>query len=244
MKTLVFILYLFFNIGFAAENVMQTNRIEERSGSPIDDNFNIKAGLSLSRLFQSSRLIPSNRANESHSKNTGFGFNTSVGYKWRQWEAMVASDALFGKLNDTTFKVENTEIRGDGSFRVFTLSPLLRYYTPYTLWNRWNFFTSAGPTWSLHTFIILNNLNNSDFDHKKRLSFENRGGSLNIGLEEIVPFKEAHPAYFELGYSYMRSHQLFIVDASDFKDVKTLKKDSSRDFSGHYFIFRFGITLF
>lgn len=242
MKIFMLFIAIFLNSVFAADLNLQTKT--PATGSPIDDNFNMKAGFSISRLYQTSELIPSHKKNESHSENSGFGFNTSVGYKWSNWELMVASDALFGKLNDMTFKVENSEVRGDGSFRVFTLSPLVRYYTPYSLWNRWSIYTSAGPTWSLHTFIITNNLNNSDFDHKKRISFENRGGSLNVGIEEIVPYKETHPAFFEIGYSYMKSHQIFIVDASDFKDVKTLKKNSSKDFSGHYFILRFGITLF
>lgn len=235
MKKLIsFFTFIFFSLSLYAQEF----------NSPIDENFNLKGGLSLSRLFYNSAYIPMNRRHKSHSDNTGLGFNTSAGYKWSSWEVLANSDVLFGKLNDITFNVSSTPVRGDGSFRVFTLSPLFRYYSPYTAWRRWNFYTSAGPTWSLHTFIINNNLNNSDFDHKKRISFENRGASLNIGMEEIVPYKDTHPAFFEIGYSYLRSHQIFIVDASDFKDVKTLKKDTSQDFSGHYFIFRFGITLF
>lgn len=248
MKAFIFTFFLLIHVSvLAAEKDIDQVRIHSQNvmaGNPLEDNFNLKTGLSLSRLFQTSALLPAHNKNESHSENTGFGFNTSVGYKWSSWEVLFSSDALFGKLNDLTFKVENQEVRGDGSFRVFTLSPLIRYYSPYSFWNRWNIYTSAGPTWSLHTFIIMNNLNNSDFDHKKRISFENRGGSLNIGVEEIVPYKETHPAFFEVGYSYMRSHRIFIVDASDFKDVKTIKKGASKDFSGHYFIFRFGITLF
>lgn len=239
-----FILAQFIWTNAFAQNPAQIHSQNVQAGNPLEDNFNLKAGFSLSRFVQNSTLIPSPHKNESESENTGFGFNTSAGYKWSYWEILFASDALFGKLNDMTFKVENQQIRGDGSFRVFTLSPLIRYYTPYSFWNRWNIYASSGPTWSLHTFIIVNNLNNTDFDHKKRISFENRGGSINFGVEEIVPYKETHPAFFEVGYSYMRSHRIFIVDASDFKDVKTLKKGASKDFSGHYFIFRFGITLF
>lgn len=217
----------------------------ESLNSSIDDNFNLKAGLSISHLHQQSALIPSHTKNESHSENSGFGFNTSAGHKWTNWEVLVSSDVLFGKLHDMTIKFDNDQVTGDGSFRVFTLSPLVRYYTSKSLWNRWNIYASAGPTWSLHTFIITNNLsNNGQIDRNKRINFQNHGASLNIGFEEIVPYKETHPAFFEIGYSYMRSEQIFIVDASDFKDVKTLKKDSSKDFSGHYIIFRFGITLF
>jgi hypothetical protein len=214
------------------------------ANNTIDDNFNMKAGLSLSRIYLKTSLIPSDKRKEDHTESAGFGFNTSAGYKWTNWEVMVASDVFFGQLKDLSFKVNSTEVTGDGYFRVFTVSPLTRYYTPYSLWNRWNVYASVGPTWSLHTFIISNTLNGTSFDHKKRISFENRGGSLNIGVEEIVPYKEAHPTFFELGYSYMRSHQIYIVDASNFTDVVTLDKQASKDFNGHYFIARFGITLF
>lgn len=209
-----------------------------------DNNFNIKAGLAYSRVHLNSTLIPSNLVKEDSNENNGFGFNTSAGYRWNNWEALFASDVLFGKLNDLTFKVDSSQIRGDGSFRIFSVSPVVRYYTPYTLYNRWIFYVGAGPTWSLHTFIITNNLNEVNFSDKKRINFENRGGSLSVGLEEIVPFKEMHPTFIELGYSYMRSKQIFIVDATDFKDVKTLSKGNSSDFYGHYFVARFGITLF
>jgi hypothetical protein len=210
----------------------------------INNNFNLKAGASLGRFHLISDLIPEENKSEDSTENSGYGINTSVGYKWNSWEILVASDLLFGKLNDLTFQVDSTQIRGDGNFRVFSLVPMIRYYTPYTLYNRWNFFVEAGPSWSLHTFIISNNLNGSNFNDKKRISFENRGGSINVGLEEIVPFKEMHPTFIQFGYSFMQSKQIFIVDATDFTDVKTLSKGNSRDFNGHYFVARFGITLF
>lgn len=243
-----FIQFIFIFILSSSLSVMAEEFKPHEYKSSVEDSFSLKGGLSYASMVQKSTLLSQfddeDGERESHSDNEGFGLNTSVGYKWTNWEMLVASDILFGKLEDMTFQVLNQEVRGDGSFRVFSLSPMIRYYTPYTAWNRWSFYTSAGPTWSLHTFIIKNQMNGTDFDHKKRLSFENRGGSINVGIEEIVPYKETHPAFFEVGYSYMRSHRIFIVDASNFKDAITLKRHASRDFSGHYFIFRFGITLF
>jgi hypothetical protein len=212
--------------------------------SSVENNFNIKAGLGISRVYLRSSLIPTSHKREDESENSGYGFNTSFGYKWNTFEVLIGSDVLFGKLKDMTFLVNSAEIRGDGSFRIFSVSPILRYYTPYTIYSRWNFFVGAGPTWSLHTFIIDNNLNGTDFNNKKRINFENRGASINIGFEEVVPYKEMHPTYIELGYSYMRSKQVFIVDASDLQDAKTLSRGNSKDFYGHYIALRFGITLF
>lgn len=236
MKTLLVALLFcsYFSFGSIANSAEQT----------MENNFNIRAGLSLGRMHLKSSLIPENYKKKDSTESTSFGFNTSAGYKWNNWELMLGSDILFGKLKDLTFRVDSTEIRGDGSFRIFSLTPILRFYTPYTIYNRWIFFAGAGPTWSLHTFILNNNLNNTNFSNKKRISFENRGGTLNLGLEEVVPYKETHPTFFEIGYSYMRSKRIFIVDATDFKDAKTLSKGDSKDFYGHYFVFRFGITLF
>lgn len=218
--------------------------IDKVKAEVSNNNFNVKTGISLSRIHLSSGLIPNHDKDEDSTENFGYGINTSVGYKWKDWEVLIASDLLFGKLNDLTFQVDSSQIRGDGHFRIFSIAPMVRFYTPYMIIKRWNFFIEAGPTWSLHTFIISNNLNGSNFNDKKRISFENHGGSINIGLEETVSFKEMHPTFIELGYSYMKSEQIFIVDASDFTDVKTLSKGNSSDLYGHSFVVRFGITLF
>lgn len=217
----------------------------------VENNFNLKGGLSYSRIFFRSNFLPESPENgeddendDDASESNGFGLNSSFGYRWTTWELLIGSDLLFGKLEDLTFRVANNSIRGDGSFRIFSANPMIRYYTPYALINRWNFYVSAGPTWSLHTFIIENNLNGSNFSNSKRISFQNRGGTLNVGFEEVMPFKSMHPAFIEVGYSYMRSKQIFIVDAADFKDVITLSKGASKDFYGHYFSVRLGITLF
>ncbi|MDD4973598.1 MAG: outer membrane beta-barrel protein [Bacteriovorax sp.] len=239
MKIPIRILY-----SFLAMIIVFNSALASVTRNSIDDNFNIKAGISINKIYFKTGLIPTNLEREDHTESSGIGFNTSVGYKWNDWELMISSDVLFGTLKDITFTVDSNEVSGDGNFRFFTLSPLLRYYTPYTIGHRWNLFYSAGPTWSLHTFTLNNTSRGTNFSSGKRISFENRGGSINIGFEEIVPYKDTHPTYFEIGYSYMRSHQIFIVDASDFKDAKTLQKGNSEEFHGHYFILRFGITLF
>ncbi len=232
IKTLIFFILTFLSLESFAVNTR------------FEDNFNIKAGLNLNRVYLNTTLIPNENKNEDHSESTAVGFSTSVGYKWTNWEFMFGSDVFFGNLKDLSFKINSNEVIGTGHYRVFSLSPILRYYTPYSISNRWNVFVSAGPSLSLHTFVISSTSNGSTFSNKKRISYENRGGTINIGVEEIVPYKETHPTFFEIGYSYMRSRQLSIVDASDFKDVKTLEQGISNDFYAHYLILRFGITLF
>jgi hypothetical protein len=76
------------------------------------------------------------------------------------------------------------------------------------------------------------------------VSFENYGGSLFIGFEEIKPFKEMHPIFFEVGYSYMHSYKVSILDASNSANVITLSEGDSNDFSGQYIIVRAGMALF
>lgn len=214
-----------------------------------ENNFKIDAGLNVSRVVFKTDLVSQSKKSERHAKSTGFGLSTYAGYRFNAIELSVGSDALFGGLHNMTFQVPSGPVSGNGSFRIFSITPLLRYYTPYFIKffrasSAWNVYMSAGPTWSLHTFIISKNSAGSDFSESKRINFENRGGSLNLGLMEVLPYKNQHPAFIELGYSYMRSDHIYIVDASDFKDVKTLSRDASKDFYGHYFTLRFGITLF
>ncbi len=209
-----------------------------------DHNFNLKTGLSFNRSSLKTSLLPDSPKKEDETSNSGIGFYTSFGHKWSKWEILASSDVVFGNLSDLSFAIDSYQIRGSGHYRIFSLSPMIKYFTNYVYKNRWNLYSSFGPTLSLHTFIVNRTDKNSTFNSSKRISFENKGLSLNVGFEEVVAYKSIHSTFFEIGYSYMRSNQVFIVDASDFKDVKTLSNSASKDFSGRYVFLRLGFTLF
>lgn len=219
----------------------------------MENNFIIRGGLSfLSVFFKTGSLIDNSEQDDpadpdddfDETKTPGYGFTTSVARRWTQFEIVFGSDVYFGKIKDLTFVSENRSIRGSGHFRVVNLGPTVKYITPFVLLNKAQFYVGAGPNWSLQTFVFSDVVGVGGFNNNNRVSFENYGGNIYFGIEEITPYKSSHPAYLELGYSYMNSYEVSIHDASKETDVITLSEKSSRKFSGHYFIVRLGMTLF
>ena len=114
MKIIICILHFFLAI-----NILFNSAIASETRNSIDDNFNIKTGISFNKIYFKTGLIPTNTEREDHTESSGAGFNTSVGYKWSDWELMISSDVLFGTLKDITFNVNSNEDSGDGDFRIF-----------------------------------------------------------------------------------------------------------------------------
>ena len=50
--------------------------------------------------------------------------------------------------------------------------------------------------------------------------------------------------FLEVGYSYMHSYKVSILDATNSAEVITLTEGDSNDFSGQYIIVRAGVALF
>lgn len=218
-----------------------------------ENNLVLRAGISfLSVFFKTGSLIDNSELDEDgdgdddfdETKTPGYGFTTSVGYRWTQFEIGFGSDVYFGRIKDLTFSTDGRSIRGSGHFRVVNLGPTFKYYSPWALFNKATPYFGAGPNWSLQTFVFSDVKAGSGFNNKNRVSFENYGGNVFIGFEEITPFKTDHPTYLEIGYSYMNSYKVSINDATINTDVITLSEKNSRKFSGHYFIVRLGTTLF
>ncbi|MBY0413408.1 MAG: hypothetical protein K2Q18_04555, partial [Bdellovibrionales bacterium] len=101
-----------------------------------------------------------------------------------------------------------------------------------------------GPAWSLQTYVFNHPQTTGNFNDKRRVSFENYGGGIFIGLEQILPFKDKHPYFLEIGFSYMHSYKVSILDSSNSAEVITLNEGDSNDFSAQYIIVRAGMTLF
>lgn len=214
------------------------------------DKFTLRAGLSFNlNQMHTDRLIDHTEIEddgqpEDETKTVGLGFVTSIGYRWENWEFALASDVLFGKITDVSFIYGQSTIRGSGHTRLVSIGPQIKYYTPFAILNLAHFYVGLGPSWSLQTFVFSDSVTTGNFNNKKRVSFENYGGSLFLGLEEIKPFKNMHPMFLEVGYSYMHSYKVSILDASNSAEVITLSEGDSNDFSGQYIIVRAGFTLF
>jgi hypothetical protein len=215
------------------------------------DKFTLRAGLSFNltqihtdRLIDHTEIEDDGRP-EDETKTVGLGFVTSIGYRFGNWEFAMAGDVIFGGFTDISFDYNSSNtIRGGGHFRLVSIGPQIKYYTPYSILNLANVYFGFGPSWSLQTFVFRHPITTGGFNDKKRVSFENYGGSLFIGFEEIKPFKEMHPIFLEFGYSYMHSYKVSILDASNSANVITLTEGDSNDFSGQYVIVRAGMALF
>ena len=214
------------------------------------DNFTLRAGLSFNLSeIRTDRLIDNHETEEDgeiedETKTKGYGFVTSIGYRFQDWEFAFASDAIFGKFKDVTFIYGDNSIRGGGTVRLVSIGPQIKYYTPFSPFNVVNFYLGFGPSWSLETFVFNHSRTTGSFSDKKRISFENYGGGIFIGIEEIHPFKEKHPMFLEVGYSYMHSYKVSVLDSTNSADVITLSEGDSNDFSAQYIIVRAGFTLF
>lgn len=223
--------------------------LAEESKTTMENNFILRAGFSFNHIqMNTDRLIDNHESEpddpEDETQTLGFGLVTSIGYRWEDWEFAVGSDVLFGKVSDVTFIDGQNSIRGKGYFRLVSFSPQLKYHTPFAVFNKANVYVGFGPSWSLETFVFRDATSTGNFNNKKRISFENYGGGIFIGLEEILPFKQDHPMFLEIGYNYMHSYKVSILDASDTAEVITLSEGDSNDFSAHYIIIRTGFTLF
>lgn len=214
-----------------------------------NDRFTLRAGFSFNLTqIQTDKFIDNREFDdgepEDETRTFGFGLVTSIGYRIGEWEFAFASDVLFGGFKDITFITGQDSIRGGGHFRLVSIGPQIKYYTPYSLFNRANFYVGFGPSWSLQTFVFRNAQTTGSLSDKRRISFENYGGGLFIGLEEILPTKTQHPMFIEVGYSYMHSYKVSILDAENTAEVVTLSQGDSNDFSSQYIIIRAGFTLF
>lgn len=215
------------------------------------DHFTLRAGLSFNlnqihtdRLIDNTELEDDGRP-EDETKTAGLGFVTSIAYRFDNWEFAIAGDVLFGLIKDVSFNYNSSNtIRGGGHFRLVSIGPQIKYYTPFSVLNLANIYVGFGPSWSLQTFVFKNPTTTGGFNDKKRVSFENYGGSIFFGLEEIKPFKDMHPMFLEVGYSYMHSYKVSILDATNTAEVITLTEGDSNDFSGQYIIVRAGVALF
>lgn len=215
-----------------------------------NDKFSLRSGLSFNRIeMRTDRFIDNSDLDdgipEDETRTFGFGVVTSVSYRFGDWEFGFASDILFGKVKDVTFNYNQNSIRGGGHFRMVSIGPQLKYFTPYSLANKARFYVGLGPAWSLQTFVFKSNaITTGNFNNKRRISFENYGGGLFIGVEEILPSKDEHPMFLEVGFSYMHSYRVSVLNADDTAEVVTLSQGDSNDFSGQYLIIRAGFTLF
>ncbi|MEC7276367.1 MAG: hypothetical protein VXV96_08610 [Bdellovibrionota bacterium] len=178
----------------------------------------------------------------------GTGFNTHFGYKWKYFELTFSSYIYWGEMDGLQFNAQGETIRGEGKFRHVSFGPILRYqFRGVQPFKNWFLFAGLGPVWSLQTIKMDDDFTSTGpkFNRDRKLTFESTGGILAIGIEEDLPYKEMHPVFIELVYSYKKSRKLSVVDASDFTETDILSvEEADQDLSGHFFGISVGFTVF
>tara|TARA_R110002072_G_scaffold276051_1_gene437404 strand:- start:143023 stop:143694 length:672 start_codon:yes stop_codon:yes gene_type:complete len=223
MKTLFFIFILVTNL-FAFENDLV-----------------LKGGLSYSNA-----KVKGISGTEDTMK--GAGFSTHFGYRWTKWEVNFSSYIFWGEVDELTYRAQGQTFTGDAHLRHVSFGPTVKYiiqsFEPY---KNWKFYTGLGPSWSLQTIKLdePDAGNQSIFDENHKLTYDSQGGFLFFGAEEQTKYKEMHPAYIEILYSYKKSKELKVVDSRDFTETNILStEESKQDLSGHFFMVTIGITIF
>lgn len=199
----------------------------------------LKGGLGLSQA-----TIHAFDSSEDHM--TGFGFNTQFGYRFEKWEVNLASYIYWGKIDDLRFHANNTSVVGSGAFRHVSFGPVFKYLFEWQPIKSWNFYMGAGPSWSMQTVRLQEfQTTTGTFSKDYKLTYISRGGMISFGIEELLPFKEMHPVYLEILYSYKKSKDVSVVDASDFTEVRTIStEETKQDIRGSFIMINAGITLF
>lgn len=177
----------------------------------------------------------------------GTGFNTHFGYKWVNWEINLSSYIFWGEAEDLTYRAQGTTYTGDGSLRHVSFGPTFKYtFNQFEPYKNWRLYAGLGPSWSLQTVKFDEpDDDQTVFNRNQKLTYESSGGFLFIGAEEQTKYKEMHPVYIEILYSYKDSKSLTVVDTTSTTETNILSKEESKqDLSGHYFMFTIGITIF
>lgn len=176
----------------------------------------------------------------------GGGFNTHLGYRWVDWELNLTSTIVVGKLESFTFNVNELQVSGQGTLRQASFGPTLKYFTNYSPAPTWRLYLGAGPLAALQTVKFDSfTASGGEFKEDYKATFNSWGYQVMLGMEEFLPIKTMRPVYVELVFSYLRSYEISIVDASDHTQVRTLQtKFSNQQILGQTLSINFGMTFF
>jgi hypothetical protein len=178
-------------------------------------------------------------------QNKGLGLTSSYENKFGTFYYGISSDLLFGKLASSTIQINELKISGNGSFRIFSIAPYLKYqYEDFLIINNWNLYFIIAPKFSMNTYVFNQELINNQSTKNKRMATLNKGAMFGIGLQEVKDKKIDNPKFVEFSYTIQNSYRATILDASDFKEVTPILETKTKRFSGQYMVLKFGMTLF
>ncbi len=208
----------------------------------FENDFHISVGFGVSSAeFRSKIVDQDKRKDEDETETKAFGLSTRFGYKLIDNEFGILSDVGFGKVEHLTINNSAINVSDEmAHYRIVTISPYYKYIFLNNIYADWSTYFGISPSWSLQTLTFDSPRISSEY----RLSFENFGFGLFVGVEESLAYKEMHPSFLEVGYSYSANYKTSLIDASKTSEAVLLKSYRAKNLTGHFWFFRFGLVLF
>ena len=208
-------------------------------GLCYQNEFALKGGGNFSVIETKSFL----QSKDTHSAG---GINSCVGYRFTNLEFNMLSHIFYGKNKNITSITQNTIVSGTGYVRAISFTPSVKYLFDYTFKKVWHPYFMAGPTFSQHTIKMENfQVIGGAYTEKNRISYRSTGFTISIGAEEILKFKEMHPVFFEIGYTYLASRRLSLLNVVNMAEVETVShEDTNEKIKSHILFMAMGMTIF
>lgn len=206
------------------------------------DRLAIKGGLGLSYVDLSNAAI--------EEKFFTPVINTQVSWYQGRFEFSFNAMMSFGKVDEIEHIVEGKTFDGTGKVFDVAISPIIKYELPFALKRgRWPLYFGAGPAWSLYTLGFEDNQAiEAGFDIKTdsyKLTYDTFGYNIVFGTEELTTYKDMHPVYIELVYSYRKSKKISLVDTEQFIETNIVKQQSDhQELEYHSLMIVMGMTFF
>lgn len=205
----------------------------------FDNDLYVKGGLSLTQA----KITALNGSND---KFHGIGFNTHFGYKWHYLDFGLSSYIYWGDIDNLEFQATDSTIIGDGKYRHVSFGPMLKYkFLNNEVFRYWHAYIGLGPTWSLQTIKLSNFSSTGSFTNQSKLTYQSRGATFVIGIEEELSSKEQHPVFIEGLFSVKKSQKVSVVDNQDPTETNILStENTNQKIIDKIFTLSMGMTFF
>lgn len=182
---------------------------------------------------------------ESNDDFGGYGLSSNFGYRFKNIELLLSSNAYIGKVENIRFGFHGETIQGAGKIRSVDFTPTFKYITPFKFYRNWALFMTAGPSWILHSIDLDHFTSGQEGFANTKLSYDARGGTLSLGMEEMTETKEMKPVYIQLLFSYFRSRKVSLVDISNSKEIQILSEEEAhQDIKTVTWMLNMGLVIF
>ncbi len=172
----------------------------------VKNHFYLQAGASVGHGILKSK--------QTENKTLGGGITTRYGYHFNHWDFILAGNIFTAEFEDTVLSESGNTYIGDLKLRTFSIGPIIRFITPYTIFN-WKTYLQAG----YHIALITVDPEDINYPAKHKLTYKAKGPTLGIGLlQDNVDY----PLFLELNYTRLQAWKVYHVKVS--KSGKLVEK--------------------